>query len=228
MTRQFIFFDLGWTLEDETGAQKDRAHKASALLKEAGVNVSPGLILELQEKHAGLFAPSPFLSLLSSFGLSAETVRHINQESKWDKSLLSLYPDAIETIKTLKRDHFLGMIANQSAGTVKRLKEYKIDRYFDLILASDETGISKPDPAIFEIAEQRSNSKKENSWMVGDRLDNDIKPAREAGWHTVRVMRGYNIHQKPRTESEMPEYTINNLSELVGIIEKAQTPRIPA
>ena len=34
--------------------------------------------------------------------------------------------------------------------------------------------------------------------MVGDRLDNDIAPARQPGLRTVRILRGYGALSRPR------------------------------
>ena len=52
--KQFIFFDLGWTLEDETEAQIDRAGKAASAAKEFGVETTADHILQLQKEGAEL------------------------------------------------------------------------------------------------------------------------------------------------------------------------------
>lgn len=46
----------------------------------------------------------------------------------------------------------LGVIANQSPGTEDRLLNWGLLKYFDIVLASAEEGISKPDIAIFHRA----------------------------------------------------------------------------
>ena len=55
----------------------------------------------------------------------------------------------------------------------------------DLCFWSFEQGFSKPDPAVFSLLNERLAARgilPEETLMIGDRLDNDIEPAREAGW----------------------------------------------
>ena len=48
---------------------------------------------------------------------------------------------------------------NQSLGAEKRLKEFGILQYIDLVIASAEEGVAKPDKRIFEIALNRAACK---------------------------------------------------------------------
>ena len=86
-----------------------------------------------------------------------------------------------------------------------------------MVLASAELGLAKPDPAIFDLALERTGCSPDQAWMVGDRLDNDIRPANAAGWHTIRLLQGYNRKQQPRDTLDLPDYTISCLSEMLGI-----------
>ena len=55
---------------------------------------------------------------------------------------------------------------------------------------SFEHGFSKPDPHVFQLLTARLGAlgiAPEETLMVGDRLDNDIVPARAFGWQTWRV-----------------------------------------
>jgi len=217
-SRKYIFFDLGWTLEDETAAQVDRASKAAAIVRRHGIQTSVATILALQEEGAKSLESSVFVYALSCLGLADDQVRAVLRESRWDKTKLHLYPDAKSTLINLKEDHFVGLIANQSPGTKERLTRYGIHSYFDLISVSDEIGLEKPDPRIFELALDKAGCRAEDAWMIGDRLDNDIRPANQAGWNTIRVLHGYNICQVPRDALDQPDYTVANLSELVPIL----------
>ena len=57
-------------------------------------------------------------------------------------------------------------------------------------MASAEEGVAKPDRRIFDIALERSGCKPENAVMIGDRVDNDILPAKAVGMKTVLVGQG--------------------------------------
>jgi FMN phosphatase YigB (HAD superfamily) len=59
--------------------------------------------------------------------------------------------------------------------------------FISICLSSMEVGLEKPDPAIFQLALSQSGCEPEQAVMIGDRLDNDIRPARLLGWKTIRI-----------------------------------------
>ena len=75
----------------------------------------------------------------------------------------------------------------------------------------------KPDIRIFEYALDKANCSPQETCMIGDRLDNDILPAKSLGMKTVWIKQGFGALQKPLSESEEPDHSINNLSELLEI-----------
>lgn len=107
------------------------------------------------------------------------------------------------------------MIANQSAGTSERLEKFGIRKYIDLVIASAEEGVSKPDKRIFEIALERSNCKPENAVMIGDRIDNDIVPAKQLGMKTIWVKQGFGSLWHITDENEKADMEVNNLSDIL-------------
>ena len=58
----------------------------------------------------------------------------------------------------------------------------------------------------------------EESAMVGDRLDNDIIPAKSIGMKTVWIMKGLAKYQDNRLGKDVADYQINTLSELINIL----------
>lgn len=65
------------------------------------------------------------------------------------------------------------------------------NKYINLTISSAEAGIAKPDLTIFRLALERAGCAAENSVMIGDRLDNDIIPAKPLGMHTIWVRQGF-------------------------------------
>lgn len=61
------------------------------------------------------------------------------------------------------------------------MRNHGILKYIDLVVASAEEGVAKPDLRIFEIALKRSGCPAEYAVMAGDRIDNDIVPAKKMG-----------------------------------------------
>ena len=109
------------------------------------------------------------------------------------------------------------MFGNHIPGAEKRLEGMGIRRYFDLIVTSAEEGVAKPDPGIFRIALNRAGCAPEQAFMIGDRIDNDIVPAKQMGMKTVRIKQGVGKYWNIQGECETPDYEVNSLSELLSI-----------
>ncbi|MBD5383857.1 MAG: HAD family hydrolase [Ruminococcaceae bacterium] len=90
-------------------------------------------------------------------------------------------------------------------------------KYIDLVVASAEEGVAKPNKRIFEIALNRSGCKACDSVMIGDRIDNDIVPANLLGMHTVWIKQSIWRYWKQKNKVEEPEYAVDSLSELCEI-----------
>ena len=194
---KWIFFDIGSTLVDESECYEVRYKETTQ-----DTNVS---YQEFKDKVIELAATSdnPYKEAIKHFGL---------QKTKWYKELEKPYPFTESVLAELSKKYKLGIIANQSVGSEQRLADWGIGKYFDLVIASAEEGVEKPDPRIFQIALERANCLPENAVMVGDRLDNDIIPARELGMKTVWVKQGFAKYQP---ESDVPDYTIKTLDDIL-------------
>lgn len=76
----------------------------------------------------------------------------------------------------------------------------------------------KPDVKIFETAVARSGCSAGETVMVGDRLDNDICPAKSIGMKTGWVKQGFGGLQKPPNEAYEPDVTIDRLNGLLRVL----------
>lgn len=68
-----------------------------------------------------------------------------------------MYDDTAKCLELLSSKYKIGIIANQSLGTKERLEQHGVLQYFDLVVASAEEGVAKPDKRIFEIALERAD-----------------------------------------------------------------------
>lgn len=50
--------------------------------------------------------------------------------------------------------------------------------------------------------------------MIGDRIDNDIYPAKKMGMKTIRILYGNARFQEPSTKEYEADYTLESLSQL--------------
>lgn len=203
-TVQWIFFDIGSTLVDETEADLRRIREMTAGTK---VTVEAYCAKRLELIRQGFPGDR---AAIAFFGL-IKTPWHSEDETP--------YPDAAPILAELRRREFsLGVIANQTPGLRQRLTDWGLLRFFDVIADSAELGIEKPNPEIFQWALTRADCPAQNAVMLGDRLDNDVAPAKRLGMHTVRLLRGLGAYHEPQSADEQPEYTITELSELLSLL----------
>ena len=87
-------------------------------------------------------------------------------------------------------------------------------RYIDVVAASAELGVSKPDRAIYDKALEMAGCTAQEAVMIGDRLDNDISPAKKLGMKAIWIRQGFAIYQNPYIAEYQPDYIVDSLSEL--------------
>lgn len=129
-----------------------------------------------------------------------------------------LYSDADYVLQSLSQKYKLGIIANQTDGLVDRLGSLGILKYFSFIISSWDYQILKPDIKLFQIAVKQTGYNASETVMVGDRLDNDIFPAKTIGMKTIWIKQGFGRMQNPRTEEYLPDIEVEALSELLNIL----------
>ena len=101
-----------------------------------------------------------------------------------------MIPGARSALEEMRRDFRLGIIANQPPLVIECLERWELLSLFDVVLLDSQDGVSKPDPAIFRIAMERARVDAGGCVMVGDRVDNDIVPARRLGMRAVLLWLG--------------------------------------
>lgn len=112
---------------------------------------------------------------------------------------LQLADGAADCLRWLnKNQRLLGIASNAQAYTLRELDAALAVAWLDLSVFdpelrfwSFENGFSKPDPHVFRILTARLEARgisPAETLMVGDRLDNDIDPARAQGWQTWQLV----------------------------------------
>ena len=126
----------------------------------------------------------------------------------------NIFPYTIEILNYLKnKDYVLHLITNGFEQVqYGKLRNSKMDHYFKKVITSELANSLKPKKEIFDFALEQAGAKMEESIMIGDNLEADIKGAMNAGWDTVFVN-----HINEQTKDVKPTYTVYNLVELEGI-----------
>jgi HAD superfamily hydrolase (TIGR01549 family) len=100
-----------------------------------------------------------------------------------------LYPD-VRTALAMLRDAGLAIIVAGNQPPQARAALEAMDLPVDAIRTSDEWGIQKPDPGFFAKVAELAGLPTSDIAYVGDRLDNDVLPAADAGMLPVLIRRG--------------------------------------
>jgi HAD superfamily hydrolase (TIGR01549 family) len=215
----WLFFDLGYTLINEDAAAMGRLGQLSYALGQRGITASPEELRATFEAASARFDPNPFRSLLLAFTDDEEVISFVRSSGRYPKEMESPYPQTQPLLERLVGRYKLGVIANQAAGTQERLERYGLAHYFDVCVSSGDVGIEKPEPAIFHLALEQAGCASTESVMIGDRLDNDIRPAKALGFRTVRVLQGTHRLQKPRNAAETPDATVADLGGIAALFD---------
>ena len=198
---KWLFFDVGSTLVDESDVYRMRFQ---GIADQAGVSIE-----EVMEKAFAYYRKGE--------KGDKETAAYYDVGlPQWDTSLEKAFPDAAECLENLSKRYKIGVIANQIIGTAERLEGYGLLKFIDVVGASAEEGVAKPDRRIFEIALERSRCSAENAVMIGDRMDNDIIPAHDIGMKTVLIKQGF-AKKDESSYHISPDHIVNSLTELTKI-----------
>ena len=93
------------------------------------------------------------------------------------------------------------------------LREFRLDQLFQHVVESAIVGVRKPNPRIFMLGVEALGLSPEQVAVVGDSMEKDILPARQAGCRTI-WLRGEQWTDAPVDES-LPDQIIKDLRELL-------------
>lgn len=125
-----------------------------------------------------------------------------------------LYPDVRPCFDALRAAGYsLGLAANQPEAAEAALEAIGLDVDFTAISA--RWGVEKPAPEFFHKLVEAAGVPAEEIAYVGDRVDNDVLPARDAGMISVFLRRGpWGRIQATKGPARWAHVTIDSLAEL--------------
>jgi MIP family channel proteins/HAD superfamily hydrolase (TIGR01509 family) len=128
-----------------------------------------------------------------------------------------LYPEVVPTLRALAGRYKLAVIANQDERVLEALRRDGLFDLFDVLGLAKAAGAMKPDPRIWRYALTQAGVAPHQAVHIGNRLDADVRPAKELGMRTIWLLRG-----------EAPSApTIQQLSEADAVITNlAQAPAV--
>lgn len=206
-----VFFDVGETLIDESRAWAGWADwlEVPPLTLFA---VLGGVIARGQHHHAALELLRP------GFDFDAECEARKAAGHGWCFDADDLYPDVVDCLAELHTDDYLlGVAGNQPTESLSFLQDLGLP--LDVVATSAGWGVEKPDPAFFERLALEADCRAEEVVYVGDRIDNDVVPARAAGMCAVHLRRGpWGYLQAASPEAVAASFCIDSLAELPAML----------
>ncbi len=146
---------------------------------------------------------------------------HLETKWLWDvyfdahRKHCRLFADAKSTIEKIRDlGLHLGIISDIDDDYFRfQTEQFSMNRMFDSITTSDEVGVGKPNPRIFEVALAKAGCDSGKTIYIGDSFEKDIVGAKRAGMYAIWY-RG--------STSELPDWVVQSLSEIPPIVSQLQ------
>ena len=151
-----------------------------------------------------------FLHLLEAVGAEGDTIALADEMSETFLQLTNTYfrvlPHAAEVVRYLAARYPLTILSNG----FKEVQYYKfahsgLQDCFRHTIISEEVGINKPQPGIFELALRLNGVSKEEAIMVGDSYTSDIQGAQNAGIDQLWICPDDQVHDGEKATYRVPD-----------------------
>jgi nicotinate-nucleotide--dimethylbenzimidazole phosphoribosyltransferase len=118
------------------------------------------------------------------FDLGNTLIKQENPGTPYESLVVELLPGVEQLLNELKDNLKIGIVSNTQTITAteikKKLATVGIEHYFEVVIATAELGIHKPDPAPITAAIKALVVKPERTLYIGD-IETDLQAARAAG-----------------------------------------------
>lgn len=157
-----------------------------------------------------------FQRLLERLKINMNAIDFANAYIKHLSRASFLYESSFDLIENLSRAYRLVILSNGLKEVQdNRLRKSAISRFFEAIIISEEVGLAKPDPAIFQLLFDHTNcTDKSKVLMVGDSLSSDIQGGINFGIDTCWYNAGGTINRS----DIKPTYEISRLTDLYDLL----------
>lgn len=154
--------------------------------------------------------------LLGDAGLRAEL--HERTREHWLHPPGTMYPDVVPFLEAVHGRLVVGVLANQEKAVLDALRRDGVDRYVDVWGISGIVGHEKPSPELFRWALEQAGVRPHEAVHVGNRLDTDVRPAKQLGLATVWVLRGEAPDSPTPEQLAEPDLAVPDLRDLAATL----------
>jgi FMN phosphatase YigB (HAD superfamily) len=120
-------------------------------------------------------------------------------------------------IRDFEEDFSLSVVSNFYGNLEPVLEEFNIRNCFKIVTDSTLVKVRKPDPEIFRITLRELSALPDETFVIGDSLENDIRPAKGIGCNTIWLIKQTN---KKKEDTLYPDYNITSINQLKTILKQ--------
>jgi putative hydrolase of the HAD superfamily len=229
MTIRAVLFDVGGPLDTEVIHERLIDQHIREAVAAEGYPVTDEAFADANDWAVASFAWNAYQSIIwrltrgevEASRRAFRVVAERGAERRAARNELEPRPGIAEVLRDLHdRGLRLGLAANQPVAAIEALDRHSIGHYFHHREVSGHHGLNKPDPRLFLRACHDLGVSPGECIMVGDRIDNDIVPARWLGMRTVLFRTGRHIAQQPRSWLELPDAEVEDVPGLARAIDE--------
>ena len=201
--KKHIFFDLDHTIWDFDRNAEETLNELYHTydLCSLGLNSCADFITTYTENNHQLWADYHLGKITKDFlrserfsktfiqlGIQPDRVPHQfeNDYVSISPTKTNLFEAAEEVLSYLQQKYTLHIISNGfKETTLTKMDLSNLNPYFEHVIISEDVGVNKPNPLIFEYALDKAQARKAESIMIGDSQEADIYGAMKFGMDTI-------------------------------------------
>lgn len=239
---KLIGFDLDDCLFDSTGLSEGARIKGLDAMIELGLKIDKKKAVRILEeivKEYGSNSSKHYNYFIRRLNQMEDQIEYISYNDGYkyiSAAVMAYHEEKVNSIKLYNDvEYSLKRLRDLSIKTAiitdgipikqyEKILRLNIDSLIDLVVISDEIGIKKPNPELFNYCLKKFGVKGQETIYIGDRIDKDIIPANLNNIYSIYLHRGgkYDTYKSDFEirEELKPDYEISNLNELFMIIKE--------
>ena len=221
-----IFFDLDHTIWDFDRNAEETLHELylKYRLNELGLSSAADFISTYTANNHRLWADyhlgkitketlraERFHKTFIELGIHPEKVPHQfeNDYVQISPTKKNLFAGSEKVLTYLQKKYTLHIISNGfKETTLTKMHLSGLNPYFENVIISEDVGVNKPDKAIFEYALNKAAAQKQESIMIGDSIEADIRGAQAYG---IKAIYFNPLKQEKPADVEWEVYHLEEL-----------------
>lgn len=225
-----VLLDAGGVILDESEHEKERARIAVEVLGRVIPGYSLAALYCDLDEAIERFCPRVLAYVLwkhlkPNKPLYDDVYASFRDEWQHRRPPLKVSEGLEKEVGVLSRDFDIGIAGQYGQDLLALLERSGLLSYFKHRFTQDDFAITKPDPRYLERICLACGVGPRECVMVGDRVDNDIIPARHLEMKTVLVRVGLHKRQEPRTPFEIPDAELDGIAGLADAVSRVARPQ---